>query len=134
MGTSQDMNTNAEVDALCRAFLSLSDVEECRAFFSDLLTMKEIDELSMRLEVAKLLKLGMNYIDIAAKTGASTATISRVSKCLSGGAGGYRTVLKRIESGEVSDDGVVRVDCLADDEAAAVKAIVACLKNKGGKI
>ena len=90
--------TPEETERLAKAFLALCDVDECIAFFGDLFTVKEIEELSSRLEVARLLKLGVNYIDIAAKTGASTATISRVSKCLSGPRGGYRMVLTRAEN------------------------------------
>ena len=74
---------------LAKAFLSLVNIKECYALFDDLLTVKEIEDLSSRLEVAKLLKSGENYIDIAAATGASTATISRVSTCLTGSRGGY---------------------------------------------
>lgn len=125
---------NGEVERLARAFLSLSDIEECRAFFGDLFTAKEIEELSSRLEVARLLKLGENYIDIAAKTGASTATISRVSKCLSGMGGGYRMVLSRIdESIDKSDDNCIRTDLLTDEERAAVKSVIACFRNKKNK-
>ncbi len=120
-----------EVERLAKAFLSLSDIEECRAFFGDLFTAKEIEELSSRLEVARLLKLGENYIDIAAKTGASTATISRVSKCLSGVGGGYRMVLSRIEDGAGnSDDNCIRTDLLSEEEKEAVKSVIACFRNK----
>ena len=130
------MNTklhDENVDFLFDAILMLENREECYRFFEDLCTVPELKAMSQRLAVAKMLNARQVYSEIVAETGASTATISRVSKCLSGGAGGYRTVLKRIESGEISDDGVLRVDCLEDDEAAAVKAIVACLKNKNGK-
>lgn len=83
---------------LIRAFLLLRDREDCRRFLDDLLTGKETEELSSRLEVARLLREGENYNDIAAATGASTATISRVSKCISGEAGGYRKVLALLET------------------------------------
>ena len=82
---------------LYSAILSLNDKDECERFFSDLLTNRELVDLSSRLEVARLLSEGVNYIEIASRTGASTATISRVSKCLSGESGGYRTVLGRIK-------------------------------------
>ncbi len=125
--------SDEQLSRLAEAFLSLTDKEECKAFFYDLFTVKEMDEISSRLEVARLLKCGMNYIDIAAKTGASTATISRVSKCLAGPVGGYRMVLKRAESDVAADDGVIRVDVLSEAEADAVRAIVACLKDKNNK-
>ena len=116
---------------LAKAFLSLSDIEECYAFFDDLFTVKEIEELSSRLEVAKLLKEGVNYIDIASKTGASTATISRVSKCLAGPKGGYRMVLAR--EGENLDEKAessIRTDSLTKEEAQAVRAIISCFRAK----
>lgn len=120
-----------ENERLAKAFLALTDVEECMAFFGDLFTVKEIEELSSRLEVARLLKLGVNYIDIASKTGASTATISRVSKCLSGTRGGYRMVLSRSEDNEAKyQENVIRTDSLTEEENAAVRAIVSCLRSK----
>ena len=85
-------------EKLYAAILSLHSVEECESLFSDLFTKKEIKDLSSRLEVARLLSEGVNYIEIAKQTGASTATISRVSKCLTGEAGGYRLVLPRVYS------------------------------------
>ena len=83
-------------EKLYAAILSLGSIEECESLFSDLFTKKEIKDLSSRLEVARLLSEGVNYNEIARLTGASTATISRVSKCLSGEVGGYRLVLPRI--------------------------------------
>ena len=116
---------------LAKAFLSLENINECYALFDDLLTVKEIEDLSSRLEVAKLLKSGENYIDIAAATGASTATISRVSKCLTGPRGGYRMVLSREnETPDEKDQGSIRVDSLTSEEAEAVRAIVTCFRTK----
>ena len=116
---------------LAKAFLSLENINECYALFDDLLTVKEIEDLSSRLEVAKLLKSGENYIDIAAATGASTATISRVSKCLTGSRGGYRMVLSREnETPDEKDQGSIRVDSLTSEEAEAVRAIVTCFRAK----
>ncbi len=92
---------------LFKAIISLRNAEECENFFRDLCTEREIGDLSARLRVAKLLDLGVNYNDIAAETGASTATISRVSKCLSGDVGGYRSVLARLEAPETDVDGVL---------------------------
>lgn len=83
-------------DELCRALLSLKDTEECYAFLEDICTIKEILGMSQRLEVAKLLHSGASYTTITKATGASTATISRVSKCCEYGTGGYRTVIDRL--------------------------------------
>jgi TrpR-related protein YerC/YecD len=70
--------------------------EECRKFFLDLFTFQELDSLAQRLEVARLLKEGKNYVYINEKTGASTATICRVSKCLNYGDGGYKEILEKL--------------------------------------
>ena len=86
-----------DVDALFRAILSLESVEECYAFFEDACTIKEILDISQRLRAAEMLASGANYADISRETGMSTATISRVNKCLEYGAGGYRLVLERAE-------------------------------------
>lgn len=83
-------------DNLFRAVLSLESVEECYRFFEDVCTIKEIQEIAQRLEVARLLGEGRAYNDVAKQTGASTATISRVNKCISYGSGGYKMVLDRI--------------------------------------
>lgn len=85
----------ALTDNLFRAVLSLETVEECYKFFEDVCTIKEIQEIASRLEVARLLGEGRAYNDVAQKTGASTATISRVNKCISYGSGGYKLVLER---------------------------------------
>jgi TrpR-related protein YerC/YecD len=89
---------NPDVDALFDAILSLKDRDECYAFFEDACTIKEILDISQRLKAAKMLSSGTNYADISRETGMSTATISRVSKCLEYGAGGYRTVIARVGS------------------------------------
>ena len=78
------------------AVLSLRDEEECRKFFDDVATIKEVLDLSARLEVARLLDEGTVFSEISKETGASSATISRVNKCLTYGEGGYRTVLERM--------------------------------------
>ena len=67
-------------------------------FFEDVCTIKEIQEIAQRLEVARLLKEGRAYNDVAKETGASTATISRVNKCISYGSGGYTIVLERLSN------------------------------------
>ena len=81
--------------ALFEAVLSLESIEECAAFFDDVCTIKEIQDLSQRFAVARLLDKGEKYQKIEETTGASTATISRVNKCLTYGSGGYRAVLKK---------------------------------------
>lgn len=87
---------NHDTDALCRAMLSLNTVEECYAFLEDILTISELQSIAQRLAVARMLDQGQTYDDIEKITGASSATISRVKRCLSFGADGYRTVLDRI--------------------------------------
>ena len=83
----------ARSDLLCEAILSLKDVEECRNFLSDLCTVAELKAMEQRFEVAMLLDDGMIYNDILEKTGASSATISRVNRALQYGAEGYHAVL-----------------------------------------
>ncbi|MBE7026726.1 MAG: hypothetical protein E7410_04090 [Ruminococcaceae bacterium] len=80
---------------LMECVLSLKTVEECEAFFLDLCTMSELGAMVQRLEVAQLLRDDFVYNDIAAKTGASSATISRVARCLNYGSGGYEMALGR---------------------------------------
>ena len=86
-----------EVDQLFDAILSLNSREECYMFFEDALTYKEILDIAQRLRAAKLLKDKTSYVDVCKITGMSTATISRVSKALERGAGGYKLVMERIE-------------------------------------
>ena len=81
---------------LWRAISYLESAEECESFFTDLCTIAELDEMAKRLEVAKCVDAGMSYGDAAEKTGASTATISRVKRALYYGNGGYRTVLDKL--------------------------------------
>ena len=89
---------------LAECILALETPEECEAFFLDLCTMSEIGAMVQRLEVAQMLRRELVYNEIAAKTGASSATISRVARCLNYGTGGYEMVLTRTE-GENSSDG-----------------------------
>lgn len=86
---------NKSTDGLCEALLSLKTKEECYAFLEDICTIKEALDISQRLDVAKMLKKGVSYSKITKETGASAATISRVSKCCEYGAGGYEMVIKR---------------------------------------
>ena len=75
--------------------LKLKTKDDCRKFFEDICTIKEVQDLSQRLEVASLLSAGKNYQEVCKQTGASTATISRVSRCINYGAGGYAIVLDK---------------------------------------
>lgn len=86
-----------DVQELFDTILSLRDQEECRRFFEDLCTVKEIIEMAQRLKVARLLRSGASYAGINRQTGVSSATISRVSRCLDYGSGGYALVLERSE-------------------------------------
>ena len=85
------------------AVLSLKTPEECQAFFMDVCTIKELQDLTQRFRVAVLLNEGKNYQEISGETSVSSATISRVNRCLLYGDGGYRTVLKRRAESEVSN-------------------------------
>ncbi|MCC3377582.1 YerC/YecD family TrpR-related protein [Cohnella sp. REN36] len=84
------------IDQLFEAILTLKSVEECYVFFDDLCTVNEIQSLSQRLEVARMLGKGQTYNQIEAETGASTATISRVKRCLNYGNDGYKMTLDRL--------------------------------------
>ncbi len=88
---------NEDVKELFDAILTLESREDCFAFFSDICTVTEIQSISQRLRVAELLRRGMSYNAITAKTGVSAATISRVSRCLEYGEGGYDLVMERME-------------------------------------
>lgn len=95
---------NPETDILFEAILSLKTTEECYMFFEDICTIKEVQAMSQRLQVASQLDAGKNYMEVYEDTGVSSATISRVNKCLLYGNGGYRTVLERLkEAGRLSD-------------------------------
>ncbi len=84
-------------DALYHAIVSIQDEEECRRFLEDLCTVSELKALAQRMDVAMLLDQGLIYSEILEKTGASSATISRVNRCLHYGAGGYKTVVARLQ-------------------------------------
>ena len=87
-----------DTDDLFRAILTLENIDECYKFFEDVCTVKEIKEISQRLKAAKMLKNGENYAVVGKETGMSTATISRVNKCLEYGSGGYEMVISRTEA------------------------------------
>ena len=84
-------------DLLYESLLQLNNVEECRRFMEDLCTVTELKAMRQRIEVAMYLREGMIYQDILKHTGASSATISRVNRSLIYGAGGYQTVLPRLD-------------------------------------
>ena len=94
---------NDSTDELCEAILSLKTREECYAFLEDICTIKELLEMSQRLSVAKLSSRGMSYSQISQKTGVSTATISRISRCIEYGSGGYKMIIERLQEGEKND-------------------------------
>lgn len=83
-------------DQLCRAIMCLDDLDECYQFFEDICTVSELKAMAQRLEVARMLREGHTYDEVVDRTGASTATISRVKRCLNYGADGYRIVLERL--------------------------------------
>ncbi len=91
---------SASVERLFRIIQSLQTPEECRWFFEDICTIREIQDMAQRLDVAMLLREGKNYQEISATTAVSSATISRVNRCLLYGNGGYRVALDRYDEEE----------------------------------
>ena len=85
-----------QIDQLFKAILELKDVEECYKFFDDICTMSEVQSLAQRLDVAHKLRLKKTYDNIQRETGASTATISRIRRCVDYGSGGYNLMLDRL--------------------------------------
>ncbi len=90
------MPQDEAIERLCAALCAVSTPDEAKALLADLCTRREVDELAQRLEVAVLLHEGKSYLEVSRVTGASSTTVSRVSKCLNGDAGGYRIVLNRL--------------------------------------
>lgn len=89
------------IEQFYKAILSLKDEKECALFFEDIATIRELLDLSSRLEVAKMLSEGKVFSEISKETGVSSATISRVNKCLNYGTSGYRLVIDKLkEKGE----------------------------------
>ncbi len=84
-------------DQLFKAILGLQSVDECYAFFEDLCTMKELADMTQRVWAARMLLGGATYDQIVKKVEISTATISRINRCIQYGAGGYKAVLERLE-------------------------------------
>lgn len=91
---------NEATDKLFKAILNLESVEDCYNFFEDICTIKELQDMTQRLEVALLLDEGVNYQGISQKVNVSTATISRVSRCLHYGSGGYKKAIEALKSEE----------------------------------
>lgn len=86
-----------QIDYLFRSIMTLDSLEECYNFFEDLCTMSELQEMAKRMHAAKMLRENYIYTEIAEKTGLSTATISRVNRCMKYGSDGYITVIERME-------------------------------------
>lgn len=93
----KNLNQDELLEYLCQGLLTLQTPEECRHFLEDLCTVSELQEMSRRLLAAKMLKDNYIYTEIAQQTGLSTATISRVNRCLKYGNDGYITVLDRLD-------------------------------------
>jgi len=102
-GTQKVMkNFHSEaVDTLVKGLLKLETEEECFAFLEDVCTIKELQDMAQRFDVALKLSDGFNYNQVSKETGASSATISRVNKCLMYGNNGYKTVIDRIKNEEI---------------------------------
>lgn len=95
--TRENASNPEETKRLCEAVCLVRTTEEALAFLADLLSPHEMCDLAQRLEVATLLRSGRSYVDVSSTTGASSTTVSRVSKCLRGERGGYRLVLERLD-------------------------------------
>lgn len=93
-----------ENDRFFKAILSLESLEECYRFFEDICTVKEILDMSQRLQVAEMLNADKSYQEISKITGASTATISRVNRCLNYGSGGYKEVISKLLGEDKNED------------------------------
>ena len=101
---------NEQIDDLVRAMIELDDTEEAYRFFEDIFTIHELQAVAQRLAVARLLRRKVTYQEIADKTGASTATISRVNRCLSYGAGGYQRMLDKLDALDTVKDETSKED------------------------
>ena len=97
------LRRDPQTDALFRSILSLESVEECYRYFEDLCTVKEVRDMSQRLEVAGLMRGGSSYLSAQQATGASSATIGRVKRCLDYGSGGYGIILDRMKEDKADE-------------------------------
>ncbi len=95
------MKRNPSLDRLFQTILSLETLDECYAYFEDLCTIKELSDMSQRLDVAILLSQGLSYQKIMEQVDVSTATIGRVSKCLNHGAGGYPNAIQKLKENDL---------------------------------
>ena len=95
-----DYKNDVNVEYLYRAIMMAHTPEECRNFMEDLCTISELQEMARRLQAARMLKKNYVYSEIAEQTGLSTATISRVNRCLKYGSDGYLRILERLERAE----------------------------------
>ena len=93
----ESMFAREDVSQLVHAFSLIEGEEEIKAFLTDLCTPREVCDFAQRLQVARYLDEGEPYVQVQAQTGASSTTVSRVSKCLNGPGGGYRMVLARLD-------------------------------------
>ncbi|MBQ3215911.1 MAG: TrpR-related protein YerC/YecD [Oscillospiraceae bacterium] len=91
------MKRDPSLDRLFQTILNLESIDECYAYFEDLCTIKELSDMSQRLDAAVLLAQGMSYQKIMEQVNISTATIGRVSRCLNHGAGGYKSAINKLE-------------------------------------
>lgn len=103
MVTVNDKLKDEKLDSLFEAILNLESIDECYNFFDDLCTINEIKSICQRFDVAKMLDKKSVYTDIEKETGASSATISRVNRCLTYGSGGYKLILDRMKSKKAGD-------------------------------
>lgn len=105
MSSLESKIKSKELDLFFKAILELKDIDECYRFFEDVATINEIKALAQRLHVAELLKDKKTYTEIAEITGASTATISRVNRCLNYGSDGYSLILSRLSAkNDIADE------------------------------
>ena len=95
------MNRNPSMDRLFQTILNLKTIDECYAYFEDLCTIKELNDMSQRLDAAVLLNDGLSYQKIMEQVAISTATIGRVSRCLNYGTGGYKTAINKLKEDQV---------------------------------
>ncbi len=91
------MKRTPSMDRLFQTILALESIDECYAYFEDLCTIKELSDMSQRLDAAVLLAQGLSYQRIMEQVDISTATIGRVSRCLNHGTGGYRSAIAKLE-------------------------------------
>lgn len=96
--------TNDSIKRLIKAITSLESEEECQAFLDDLCTIKELQNMAQRLDAAIMISQGISYLEISRKTGASTATISRVSRCYNYGDEGYKNIINKLKDAGCIDE------------------------------